>query len=74
MITCYQYSEAMGSLVSPTVANLHIEAFKPCGYPNWTFVKTSNRSRRKEEKEKWNNIVIPRHCCRNIIETQEDPK
>ena len=36
-------------------------ALKTCGYQNWTFVKTSNRSRadREEETGKHNNILIP---------------
>ena len=36
-------------------------AFKTCGYPNWTFVKTSKRSRADREKEtrKPSYIIIP---------------
>ena len=36
-------------------------ALKSCGYPNWTFVKTSERSSadREEETGKLNDIIIP---------------
>ena len=42
------------------------EALKTCGYPSWSFVKTTTRSRKnnntmgdEEKKDKRNNIVIP---------------
>lgn len=40
------------------VEQKHIKgALKTCGYPNWTFVKTSNRSRRTVRKRKKNGTT-----------------
>ena len=34
-------------------------ALQTCGYPNWTFIRTSKRSRADKKMEMHNNIIIP---------------